>query len=413
MDFNDTPEEAAFRSKVRQFLEEAARPKSRGRSMRIDEVDSPELVAQAKAWQRRKAEAGFACISWPKEHGGHGLPAIYDVIYYQEEALFDVPPNIFLIGLGMCIPTLLRFATPEQKARYAPPAVRGEDIWCQLFSEPAAGSDLAGIRAKAVRDGEAWLVSGQKVWTSGAHHSQYGLLLARTNPDAPKHKGLTMFFLDMKSPGIEMRPINQMSSGANFNEVFFADVRIPDTQRLGDIDGGWNVALVTLMNERLAVTAAKGIEIGEILKAAQEIPNSTGEGSALQDPVFRSRLADWYVAAEGLRLTRFRSMTALSKGEAPGPEASIAKIVMANLVQDISNSMIDLLGAYGVIDDPDLSPQQALFQQEYLHVPGIRIAGGTDEVLRNVIGERVLKLPPEPRADKNAPFNQPARREGA
>jgi alkylation response protein AidB-like acyl-CoA dehydrogenase len=223
MDFHDTAEEAAFRAKAQAFLKKTVQAKSDDKSSFQRLRDENEYLKTAKAYQKAKAEAGFAGITWAKEQGGQGLPPIFSVIFGQEEAKFDAPAGPFAIGLGMCIPTMIAFATEEQKKRYVGPALRGEEIWCQLFSEPSAGSDVAGLKTKAVRDGDDWVVNGQKVWTSGAHYSDYGILLVRTNPDVAKHKGLTMFFLDMKSPGVEVRPIHQMSGGSNFNEVYFTD----------------------------------------------------------------------------------------------------------------------------------------------------------------------------------------------
>ena len=246
------------------------------------------------------------------------------------------------------------------------------------------------------------MVNGQKVWTSGAHYSDYGIVLVRTNPDVPKHKGLTMFWLDLRSPGVEIRPIHQMSGGSNFNEVFFTDVRIPDTQRLGEIDGGWKVALVTLMNERLAVGGGGGAGPKDILQLARELPG--GEGTLLGDPAFRQRLADWYVQSEGLRNTRMRTITALSRGQTPGPESSIGKIIAANQLQELGNAAVEAEDQFGIIADPALAPMKALFQSATMNAPGLRIAGGTDEILKNIIAERVLGLPGEIRTDKDAAF---------
>jgi alkylation response protein AidB-like acyl-CoA dehydrogenase len=303
----------------------------------------------------------------------------------------------------MCIPTMIAFASDEQKARHVGPALRGEEIWCQLFSEPAAGSDVAGLKTRAVRDGDDWVINGQKVWTSGAHYSDFGILLVRTDPTKPKHKGLTMVFLDMKSPGVEVRPIHQMSGGSNFNEVYFTDVRVPVSQTLGGEGNGWTVALVTLMNERLAVGGSPGPDWREIMEYARSAAGPDGD-SLLSDSAFRQRLADWYVKAEGYKLTKFRTQTALSKGETPGPEASIGKILTANQLQDITNAAIEAQDHHGIMVDPDRAPMEAIFQQSYMWAPGLRIAGGTDEVLKNIIAERVLGLPGDVRVDKDVAF---------
>jgi alkylation response protein AidB-like acyl-CoA dehydrogenase len=402
MDFNDSPEEAAFRAKARRFLEATVKLKGEEKPSATAREGQAYLDA-AKAYQRQKAAAGFAGITWQTAHGGQGLAPIYSVIFNQEEAKFDAPAGPFAIGLGMCIPTLIAFATDAQKERYVGPALRGEEIWCQLFSEPAAGSDVAGLKTRAVRDGDDWVINGQKVWTSGAHYSDFGILLVRTNPDAPKHKGLTMFFLDMKSPGVEVRPIHQMSGGSNFNEVYFTDVRVPHAQMLGQEGQGWSVALVTLMNERLAVGGSPGPDYKEILELARRLTTADG-GALIQDDAFRAKMAEWYVRAEGYKLGKFRTMTALSKGQTPGPEASIGKILTANQLQDISNTAIEAQDHFGIILDPDLAPMEAAFQQSYMWAPGLRIAGGTDEILKNIIAERVLGLPGDVRVDKDVSY---------
>ena len=326
------------------------------------------------------------------------------MIFGQEEQKFQAPTGPFAIGLGMCIPTVIAFHSPEGVNRYVAPALRGEEIWCQLFSEPSAGSDVAGLKTRAVKDGEDWVINGQKVWTSGAHYSDYGILLARTNPEKEKHKGLTMFVVNMKAPGVDVRPIHQMSGGSNFNEVYFNDVRISDSERLGEVGNGWNVALVTLMNERLAVGGSSGPEYAEILELARNTPSPSGKGTLLQDQAFREKLASWYVSAEGYTLGKYRTMTALSKGQTPGPESSIGKILNANRMQDIGNAAIEAEDHFGIISDPALAPMQGAFHNAYMWAPGLRIAGGTDEILRNIIAERVLGLPQDVRVDKGVAY---------
>ena len=397
MDFNDSPEEAAFRAEVRTWLEANAPKKVDTKSM-----SEPEILKLAKAWQATKAAARYTCMTWPEALGGRGASPIQNVIYNQEESKFDTPRGFFDIGLGMCVPTVMAFANDATKQRFVAPAVRGEEIWCQLFSEPSAGSDVAGLRTRAIKDGDDWVINGQKVWTSGAHYCDFGILLVRTDPDVPKHKGLTMFWIDMKAPGVEVRPIHQMSGGSNFNEVYFTDLRVNDSQRLGAVGDGWKVALVTLMNERLAVGGSTGPNYPEILELARS--TVTESGSALSNDAFREKLADWYVQAEGLKLTRFRTMTSLSRGQTPGPESSIGKIISANQLQDLSNSAIELEDQYGIITDTALAPLEAAFQQSLMWAPGLRIAGGTDEILKNIIAERVLGLPGDVRVDKDVAF---------
>ncbi len=394
MDFNDTPEEAEFRAEAHAFLSQHLKPKTPGA---LRSGGREDFLERAKAWQKTKAEGGFAQITWPKEIGGRGGTVMQQVIWGQEEAKFDAPTGPFAIGLGMCVPTVIAFGSDEHKKRYVEKALKGEEIWCQLFSEPAAGSDVAGLKTKAVKDGDEWVINGQKVWTSGAHYSDFGILLVRTDPNVPKHKGLTMFIVDMKQKGVEVRPIHQASGGREFNEVYFTDVRISDKDRLGEPGMGWKVALVTLMNERLAVGGSPGPDWKEIMDYARS-------AGTMSDQAFRARLADWYVAAQGYKLTKFRTQTALSRGETPGPENAIGKIINANHLQDICNSAIEMQDHFGIIVDKDDAPSDAIFQESFMWAPGLRIAGGTDEILKNIIAERVLGLPQDVRVDKDKTF---------
>ncbi len=398
MDFNDTKDEAAFRVEARGFLEQHLKLKGE-EAAAAKRLSRTEFLAAAKDWQAKKAANGYAQITWPKEIGGRGGAPMQQVIWNQEESKFDAPVGPTAIGLGMCVPTVIAFGSDAHKARYVKPALSGEEIWCQLFSEPAAGSDVAGLKMRAVKDGDDWVINGQKVWTTGAQFSDYGILLTRTDPKALKHKGLTMFIVDMRQEGVEVRPIHQANGGRDFNEVYFTDVRIKDSDRLGDVGQGWKVAIVTLMNERLAVGGAGGAGWRDILDYAR------GSG-AISDPAFRHNLADWYVAAQGYKLTKFRTMTALSRGETPGPESSIGKIITANQLQDISSAAIELQDHYGLMTDEDVMPAEAVFQQSFMWAPGIRIAGGTDEILKNIIAERVLGLPQDVRVDKTGPFDE-------
>ncbi len=404
MDFNDTKEEAAYRAQVRGWLDKNAIRKADAKDLPVPKT-LEEVLKQSKDWQAKKAEAGYACITWPKEWGGGGGTTIQNVIYSQEEANYAVPGGIFAIGLGMCIPTLMAFGLEEAKKRYVGPAVRGDEIWCQLFSEPAGGSDVAGLRTRAERDGDEWVINGQKVWTSGAHYSDFGILLTRTDPTVPKHKGLTMFHIDMKSAGVEVRPIKQMSGGADFNEVFFTNLRVKDSQRLGKVGEGWKVALTTLMNERLAVGGSQGnADTDDLIELARET-EIAGE-PAIRNGAVRERIADWYVQAQGLKFTRFRTLTALSRGETPGPESSISKIVAAKKMQDLGSFGMDLQDMGGIIRDRSISPAEGAYTEQWIGAAGYRIAGGTDEILRNIVAERVLGMPQDVRVDKDLPFNQ-------
>jgi len=397
MNFNDSPQESIYRATVREWLANNAPRYTVSR--RAPEV---ERLGIARAWQACKAAAGYARVSWPRDWGGTGGTTIQQMIFTEEEARYGVPTGFFGIGLGMCIPTLMRFAGMATQQRFAGPALRGEQIWCQLFSEPGAGSDLAASRTRAVWQDDSWLVNGQKVWTTGAHYSDYGLLLARTDASVPKHTGLTMFWIDMKTPGVEVRPIHQMSGGSDFNEVYLTDAQVPDSQRLGDVGAGWKVALVTLMNERVEGGKDRGPATEQILALARSIPRGTA--SVLEDPAFRQKLAMWYVQAEGLRFTRLRTLTALSRGQIPGPESSIGKLVAANRLQDLTNELIECHDQFGLIDDAAHAAMGGSLHHDYLYAPGLRIAGGTDEILKNIIAERVLGLPGDIREDKGIAF---------
>ena len=397
MDFNDSTQEAAFREEVRAWLS-ASVPTA-------GELDGLDYIDRARLWQKRKYDAGWACIRWPEEHGGRGASAIEQVIWNQEEGRFNTPDSIFGIGHGMCAPTMMTWATAEQNQRYLPKLASGEEVWCQLFSEPAGGSDLAALRTRAEKDGDDWVINGQKIWTSGAHYSDYGVLVVRTDPTAPKHQGLSYFFIDMKSPGIEIKPIKQISGGANFNEVYFTDVRIPDAQRLGAVGQGWQVSLTTLMNERASIGGGGGgCNFDSVFDLATRV--DLDDQPAIKDKHVRAQLATWYAQESGLKFTGYRSMTALSRGETPGPENSIGKLVGAPKQQDMASFALDLLEASGAIWDPDLSEAAGMFQLTYMSSPGLRIAGGSDEIMANIIAERVLGLPQDIRVDKGIPFNE-------
>jgi len=399
MDFEDTAEEQAFREEARNWLEANVPTEA--------ELEGMDGMARAKFWQKRKADAGWACIRWPKEYGGRDANPIQQVILAQEEAKVSAPDTgVFSIGQGMAAPTMMTWAKPEDVAQYLPRLASGEDIWCQLFSEPAGGSDLAALRTKAEKDGDDWVINGQKIWTSGAHYSDYGILVVRTDPNVPKHKGLSYFFLDMKSPGIEIKPIRQISGEANFNEVYFTDVRIPDAQRLGEVGQGWQVSLTTLMNERASIGAGGGGTKFSSVKRLAEQVNIDGR-PAIEDSHVRAKLASWYVQEAGLKYTSYRTLSALSRGDIPGPENSIGKLVGAVKSQDMASFAMDLLEQEGIIRDRENDAEYAaLFQDTYMAIPGLRIAGGTDEIMANIIAERVLGLPQEPRMDKGIPFSE-------
>ncbi len=410
MDLNDSPQQEAFRAECRSWIEANAphhlRAKLEASSFGRSALEPGEAIREAKAYQKKKADAGWACINWPEEYGGRGATPIERVIWSQEEGVYGQLSFSFIIGQGMCAPTLMAYATEDQKRRYLPPLASGEEIWCQLFSEPVAGSDLAGIRTRAERDGDEWVINGQKVWTSGAHYSDYGILVTRSDFSVPKHKGLTFFFLDMKSPGIEIRPIKQAAGESAFNEVYFTNVRIPDAQRLGAVGDGWNVSITTLMNERLAIGGSMRTGFEEILGLTQIV--ETEDGPAIDDPAIRGKLADWFVRSNGLRYISYRMQTALAKGEMPGPENSIGKVVAGNTMQEIASLGLELFDSAGVaLEGADRDVGRDLrdkFPPMLMRSLGTRIEGGTDEILLNIIAERVLGLPGDIRVDRDVPY---------
>jgi alkylation response protein AidB-like acyl-CoA dehydrogenase len=407
MNFDDTPQEAAFRAEARRWIEanaprelEAELSKSSLGRIKLKNAD---ILEVAKAWQKKKADGGWACLQWPKQYGGRGASPVEAVIWQQEEGVYVKLTSPFQIGEGMCGPTVMAYGSEADKTRHLPKLASGEEIWCQLFSEPAAGSDVAGLRTRAERDGDHWVINGQKIWTSGAHYSDFGILITRTDPNVPKHKGLTMFYLDMKSPGVEVKPIKKANGMQDFNEVFFTDVRIADKQRLGAVGDGWNVSLTTLMNERLSIGARLATGFSELLEFCSNL--MTEDGLAIDDRATRSKLAQWAVKDSGLKYTSYRAISALSRGERPGPENSIGKLVAGSMLQDIAMYAMDLQGANGMLTG-EAAAANGQFQAMLLSSPSIRIAGGTDEILRNIIAERVLGLPSDIRVDKDVPFNK-------
>jgi alkylation response protein AidB-like acyl-CoA dehydrogenase len=354
---------------------------------------------------RARYAAGLAEVHYPAGDGGQGLPREHQKLVndaFERAGAPDNSPGLNVIGLGMAAPTILAFGTPEQRARFLPSLWTGEDIWCQLFSEPGAGSDLAGLATRAVRDGDEWIVNGQKVWTSVAHIARWGILLARTDPDLPKHQGLSFFICDMTAPGVEVRPLRQLTGDAEFNEVFFTDARIPDANRLGSEGSGWAVARATLMNERMAiggnVPPRESGMIGAVARTWREHPER-------HQPGLHDRLLQLWVDAEAARLASSRLQQKLAAGQ-PGPEGSAGKLVFARLAQELSALEVELLGDEGLVYDQwapsDLDAFDFIIRNpafRYLRARGNSIEGGTSEVLRNVIAERVLGLPPEERPD--------------
>jgi alkylation response protein AidB-like acyl-CoA dehydrogenase len=396
VDLNDTPEQAQYRETVRAWLEEHKTQAPEVRGTRAGAEDDAYVDAR-RAWQGKLAEGGLAGVTWPKEFGGQGLGPIEQVIVNQEIGRAGVPGILDVIGIGMLGPCIIAHGSDEQKARYLGPMLHGDEVWCQLFSEPAAGSDLAAVqtRAKAQDDG-SFRLSGQKVWTTNAQFASYGLLLARTNADVPKHKGLTMFIVPMDAEGVTVRGLRQISGEAEFNEVFFDDVHVPAEMVVGGVDNGWMTALTVLMYER--VTIGLGSE-GMGYTAQRFAAALAGDPAAREDKGVRKRLGELGSELLALRFNSYRALTALSRGQIPGPEAGLAKVTTVNAAIVAGDLIADVLG-------PEALDEDGQWAYMISFLPGLKSAGGTEQILRNTVGERVLGLPPEPRLDKGIPFSE-------
>ncbi|MGH3745315.1 MAG: acyl-CoA dehydrogenase family protein [Mycobacteriales bacterium] len=406
MDFDDTPEEAQWRTTVRAYLTEHQGELSGSGD------DSGDVKAARQRQQAVLYAGGLVGVTWPKQYGGQGGTPMQNAIVGQERARLGIPDVINSIGIGMCGPTIIAHGSAEQQEHYLARLLRAEDVWCQLFSEPASGSDLAALRTRAEQtDDGSWRVNGQKVWTTVAHHADYGILLARTDPSLSKHRGLTMFVIDMHAPGVTVRPLKQMSGGSEFNEVFFDDVVIPDSERLGDVNDGWRVAITTLMNERMSIGGGGsdlGIGLDALTALAKEKLPSQSEA---RQAVTRQAFGQAYVESLAARYTGYRRLTAISKGEPPGPEGSAGKLAGTEAAKKVADVGVRLLGDDGLyLTGPG---GDGRFQHTQAGLPGLAIAGGTNEILRNVIGERVLGLSPGPRADKGVSFAESTKGAGA
>jgi alkylation response protein AidB-like acyl-CoA dehydrogenase len=388
VDLSDTPEQAAYRERVRAWVEE-------------NREDSPPPVkalhvndvAPYRRWQAKLAAAGLVGVTWPREYGGAGLGPAEQIVVSSELSRAGCAGIVDHIAIGELGPTIIAYGTEEQKTRYLAPMLHGEEGWCQLFSEPAAGSDLAGLQTRASRSEGGWLVNGQKVWTTMAQFADFGLLLARTDPDVPKHRGLTMFIVPMKAEGVTVRPLRQISGHSGFNEVFFDDVRLAEDATVGPVDGGWGVAMTTLMFERMAILAA----LDELPWGIESFVEPLLESPRLADSDVRRRIAELAVDAISLQYTTYRALSALGQGKIPGPEAGLGKISVIEMGRRGCELLADVFG-------PDMLEGE--IGDAAAEMPGMRSAGGTEEILRNTIGERVLGLPPEPRADKGVPFDE-------
>ncbi|MQA13224.1 MAG: dehydrogenase [Pseudonocardiaceae bacterium] len=385
-----------FRGTVRAWLE-ANVPTS------TDGLAPGELLDVAKRFQAGLYDAGLAGITWPAEFGGQGHTAAEQQALDEQAARFDLPTSPFRIGMGMCGPTLLDLGTPEQKARHIRPLLRGEEIWCQLFSEPGAGSDVASLQARASRDGDAWVVNGQKVWTSGAQWSDFGALLARTDPDVPKHRGLTMFIVDMHSPGVTVRPLRDMTGRAPFNEVYFDDVRLPADAVIGEVDAGWQAAVTMLGHERVSIGGSVR-QRTDPLGFAGLVELARDKGCA-SDPVVRGELAQLYAAERALSLFNTRLQQEAAAGSPPGARGSVAKLAGAMVLWRAVQTAGQVAGPETVAWETD-DARAGELATAINATPASSIAGGTNQVQRNIIGERILGLPKEPGSDRDIPFRE-------
>jgi acyl-CoA dehydrogenase len=397
MDFEDTPEEAAFRAVARQWLEEHAPKHALPADVALDEAEE---VRRGRAWQRALFDGGMAGIGLGPSLGGRAGTMVEAMVFAEEEARYRLPRGVYvMIGLNMVVPVIARHASKEQRKQFIEPTLKGELTWCQLFSEPSAGSDLANLRTKAVRDGDRWIINGQKVWSSWAHHADWGILVARSDPSLPKHKGLTFFVLDMRTPGIEVRPIKQISGASDFNEVFLTDVVIPDSCRIGAEGDGWACCMTVLMSERMGSGGGENDITPPLIDYALAAQAEDENDAALVE------LAQIWAEERGGKYLGARLRTMMLRGEDPGARASMMKLAYAGRHQRALGLAMELRG-YSSIVAPDGDAATRALQNDYIWSTVMRIAGGADEVLRNQIAERFLGMPGEIRADKDVPFNK-------
>jgi alkylation response protein AidB-like acyl-CoA dehydrogenase len=354
-------------------------------------------LATARTFMAGLYDAGYSGVSWPSEYGGQGLGAAEERAFQQASRDFTLPVGAFGIGLGMCGPTLLSIGTEAHKERYIRPLLRGEEIWCQMFSEPGAGSDVASLQTRAVLDGDAWIVNGQKVWTSVAKQADFGLLIARTDVDLPKHQGITMFIIDMHDPGVTVRPLRDMSGEAHFNEIFFDDVRVAQDHVVGEVNGGWSAAVTTLLHERVSI--GMGATRTERPASFEKMTAAARERGLLEDAAVRDQLLDLYLQERAFDLFNARLSQEVNAGIQPGARGSIAKLLLAELTLASSDAASEILGADALAYEEDGTIARAL-----AFAPGMALGGGTNEIMRNIIGDRVLGLPREPQVDRTVPF---------
>jgi len=390
MDFEFTEQEEAFRKEVRGWLEANLPDDLRGRAFASSRADHEE-VRKLRAWQRRMAEAGFVGMDWPRQFGGRNAPITEQIILYQEMARAESPQLVNRGGVSMLGPTLMKHGTPAQQQRHLRPILTADEIWCQGFSEPNAGSDLANLQTRAVRDGDRFVVNGQKVWTSMAHVADWCFLLVRTDPSAPKHKGISFLLVDMKSPGITVRPLRQITGEAEFNEVFFDNVSVPADHLVGRLNEGWAVALTTLAYERDLLTFIRHISLRNALHRLLPLVRDRGRSG---DPIVRQKIAELWIGEQALQLNAYRSLTKILRGGEPGPEGSTSKLFWSYLDQELALTATQVLGPYSQVKAGSRwAPDEGQWEFYELLARASGIRAGTSEILRNIIGERVLGLP--------------------
>ncbi|MFQ5899241.1 MAG: acyl-CoA dehydrogenase family protein [Candidatus Methylomirabilia bacterium] len=396
MDFKLTPDQQAFRDEIRAWIGKNLPREWTSRAVAGPDVPRPEFYGFLRQWQRSLYEAGFLGLTWPKEYGGRGLTFMEELILHEELALAKAPPLLNILGIGMAGPTIIAYGTEDQKKRYLAKILGCEEIWCQGYSEPNAGSDLASLQTRAVPDGDHFIINGQKVWTSVAHVADWMMLLARTDSDAPRHKGITYFLLDMHAPGVTVRPLRQMTGDEEFNEVFFENVRVPAESILGGLNNGWQVGITTLMYERLALGFGLQMRLRIALDALIELARRTKRngGTAAEDPVLRQQLAQLWIDTEAFRYTGARAITKLLKGELPGPEASSGKIWWCETHQRLQEVAMEIQGPYHQLTrGSEWTIDHGIWQYTFVRSRANSVEGGTTEIQRNIIGERVLGLP--------------------
>jgi alkylation response protein AidB-like acyl-CoA dehydrogenase len=390
MDFDFTPEQEAFRKEVRLWLERNLPDDLRGRGFAASRAE-PEEVARLRAWQKTMYEAGYVGMDWPREFGGRGASLVEQIILYQEMARAESPQLVNRGGLSMLGPTLMKYGTPAQQQRFLARILTVEDLWCQGFSEPNAGSDLANLQTRAVPEGDHFIVNGQKVWTSMGHVAEWCFLLVRTDPDAAKHKGISFLLVDMKTPGITVRPLRQITGEAEFNEVFYDNVRVPVENLVGKVNEGWSVAIHTLAYERDLLTHIRHISLQTAVKRLIKLARDRGRSA---DPVLRQKIAAVYIGEQALKLNGYRSLTRVLRGGAPGPEGSIAKLHWSQVDQELALVATEILGpASQIAGGSPWAPDEGQWEFYELLARGSGIRAGTTEILRNILGERVLGLP--------------------